>query len=201
MKRSIGATAALACCGGLAHAQYTLDWYWEVSDTGNGDGIVEPGEHALLVLLARTDGPPPVYYCASAFEIIGTAGWSGGTLVVADGNDTLGQMTNEDGVPQANNDILAIDTFQLPRFFNPQFWEGNPTAIYWIEWAPDGYSPRTVSGTSANHLSHTLYIDDFGSSVEATPTIEGFSFEVVPTPGTLVPAAALGALALRRRRR
>lgn len=183
MKRSIGATAALACCGGLAHAQYTLDWYWEVSDTGNGDGIVEPGEHALLVLLARTDGPPPVYYCASAFEIIGTAGWSGGTLVVADGNDTLGQMTNEDGVPQANNDILAIDAFQQPPHFNAGFDASDPVWLFTLRWNPEGYAARVVSGGTA-HLNHTVYTDEFGSTKDLGGQVEGFSFVVVPGPGT-----------------
>ncbi len=200
MLRAIRAGVAMACCAGAAQAQYTMDWYWTVSDTGNEDGIVQPGEHALLVLLADWDGAPPVYFAASFFDIVGNSGWDDGTLLVADGNDTLGQMTNEDGGPQSNNDILDIDVFQLPRFLNPQFWDGHPMAIYWIEWAPNGYSPRTVSGTSANHLYHSLYIDDFGTSVEATPTIGGFSFQVVPAPGALALGAACGVLALRRRR-
>lgn len=198
--RLTGAAAAAAWCAGLAHAQYTMDWYWEVSDTGNENGIIEPGEHALLVLLADWDGPPPVYFAASFFDIVGNSGWDDGTLLVAEGTDVLGRWTNEDGVPQPNNDILDIDVFQFPRAFNPQFWDGHPMAIYWIEWAPNDYSPRTVSGTSANHLYHSLYIDDFGTSVEATPTIEGFSFRVVPGPGSLALGAACGLLALRRRR-
>ncbi|GIK19244.1 MAG: PEP-CTERM sorting domain-containing protein [Leptolyngbya sp. PLA2] len=200
MTRTITAAAAAVCSAGIAYAQYTMDWRWTVSDTGNEDGIIEPGEHALLALLAAWDGPPPVYYAGSVFEILGVSGWNKGTLLVADGNDTFGQLTNEDGVPQPNNDILAIDTFQLPRFFNPQFWEGNPVVVYWIEWVPDDYSPRTVSGTSANHLNHSLYIDDFGTSVEATPTIEGFSFQVVPAPAS-VALLASGVVCAGRRRR
>ncbi|HRQ73654.1 MAG TPA: hypothetical protein PLU35_11555 [Phycisphaerales bacterium] len=200
MRRVIGMGFAVACWAGAAQAQYTMDWSWTVSDTGNEDGIIEPGEHALLTLMAEWGGPPPIWYAASFFDIVGISGWEDGTLLVADGNDELGKLTNEDGVPQSNNDILAIDTFQLPKFFNPNIWEGNPMAIYWIEWAPNGYSPRTVSGTSANHLYHSVYIDNFGTSVEATPTIEGFSFQIVPAPGTLAIAVACGVLAVRRRR-
>lgn len=34
---------------GMAGAQ-TMTFSWSVSDTGNGDGLIEPGEHALLLL-------------------------------------------------------------------------------------------------------------------------------------------------------
>ncbi|MCW5777636.1 MAG: hypothetical protein KIS87_14465 [Phycisphaeraceae bacterium] len=194
------AIVALTCCAGLALGQYTLEWTWTVSDTGNGDGIVEPGEHVLLTLWAEWGGPPPVWYAGSIFDIIGTSGWADGTLLVADGNDVLGQLSNEDGYPQPNNNILTIDTFQLPKFFNPQIWEGNPIPIYWIEWSPDDYSVRTVSGTTANHLNHSVYVDTFGTSVEATPMIEGFVFQVVPAPGVLALGAVCGWFVLPRRR-
>jgi len=52
----------------------------------------------------------------------------------------------------------------------------------------------------ANHINHSIYADDFGTSVEATPNINGFSFRVVLAPGSLVALMLCGLAAPRWRR-
>lgn len=74
----------------------------------------------------------------------------------------------DEGDLQANNDILDIEAFQLPPFFNPQFWYGNELFLYEVEWTPDEYTARAVRVTDANHLNNSFYIDSIGRSVEFT---------------------------------
>ncbi|MCW5775177.1 MAG: PEP-CTERM sorting domain-containing protein [Phycisphaeraceae bacterium] len=199
MKRAL-AVLALAGIAGAASAQNTIHWYWTVGDTGNNDGMITMGENAVLNLYAQFSAPPGTAYAGSIFDIKGTSNWATGTLLVADGNDALGALSNEDGNKQANNDILLVDTFQLPKFFNPGIDASNPIKVYSIVWQPADYSARTVSGGTSGHLNHSVYIDDFGTSLEFAPTISGFSFQVVPAPASLA-LVGLGGLAAARRRR
>ena len=198
--RSFHALIVVFCAAAAAPGQYTMEWVWQVSDTGNGDGVIQPGEHAVLRLYAGMSGPSVVGYAGSIFDIIGAGNWDQGTILVADLNENLCSLGICAGYRFPNNDIRWIDSFQLPPFFNPGFDASNPIWVYSIVWAPDDYSFKWVSGTTANHFNHSIYTDDFGTSVEATPNINGFSFPVVPAPGSLVALVVCGLAAPRWRR-
>jgi len=197
MKRAL-AVFALAGIAGAASAQSTIHWYWVVGDTGNNDGVISPGENATLNLFAQFSAPG-LHYGGSILDIIGSGNLDTGTYVSHGANPKLKQLSNGDGNLQANNDILTADTFQLPEFFNPNIDKSNPIWVYGMEWMPNDYSARTVSG-STTHLNHSIYIDTFGTSTEFSPTIEGFKFDVVPAPASLALVGLGGLVASRRRR-
>ncbi|MCL4741036.1 MAG: PEP-CTERM sorting domain-containing protein [Phycisphaerales bacterium] len=198
MKRAL-AVLALAGIAGAASAQSTIHWYWVVGDTGNNDGVISPGENATLNLYAQFSAPG-LHYGGSIFDIKGTGNLDTGTYVTHGANPKLKQLSNGDGVLQANNDILTADTFQLPEFFNAGIDKSNPIWVYGMEWMPSDYTARTVSGGSTNHLNHSIYTDTFGTSKEFTPTIDGFKFDVVPAPASLALVGLGGLVAARRRR-
>jgi len=190
-------TLALACSAGCAAAQHTMQWRWTVGDTGDGDGVITPGESALLALHARCGGEDAVGFAGSVFDVLGEALWATGGLSVEAWNDAL--LSLGDLTPQANNDILAIDAFQQPPHFNAGFDASDPVWLFTLRWNPDGYAARVVAG-GTTHLNHTVYTDEFGASKDLAGQVEGFSFEVVPGPGTAVVLLA-GAGCWGRRRR
>lgn len=198
MKRAL-AVLALAGIAGAASAQSTINWYWVVGDTGNNDGVISPGENALLSLYAEFS-EPGLHYAGSIFDILGSANLDTGTYVSRGANPKLKELSNGDGVLQGNNDILTADTFQLPEFFNPGLDKSNPIWVYSMEWMPNDYTARTVSGSTNNHQNHSIYINIYGSSIEFSPTIDGFTFDVVPAPASLALVGLGGLVAARRRR-
>lgn len=92
----------------------------------------------------------------------------------------LSELT-DDGQLQGNNDVLLVESFQLPRAFNGNFDDSNPIDLYSITWTPNDYSARNVSGIT-RHVNFSVYTDSFGTSVEYTGDVSGFSFDVVPAP-------------------
>ncbi|MCW5777637.1 MAG: hypothetical protein KIS87_14470 [Phycisphaeraceae bacterium] len=109
----------LAFAPAVAPAQHTMHWSWTASDTGNGDGVISPGESALLSLYAEWGGPDAIGFAGSLFDVLGTELWATGGLAVEAWNGAV--VSLGDPVPQGNNDILAISAFQLPPFFNDGF--------------------------------------------------------------------------------
>ncbi|HRQ73511.1 MAG TPA: PEP-CTERM sorting domain-containing protein [Phycisphaerales bacterium] len=197
MKRAL-AVFALAGIAGAASAQSTIHWYWVVGDTGNNDGVISPGENATLNLYAQFSDPG-LHYGGSILDIIGSGNLDTGTYVSRGANPKLKALSDGDGILQPNNDIKTADTFQLPEFFNPNIDKSNPIWVYGMEWMPNDYTARTVSG-STTHLNHSIYVDTFGTSKEFSPTIEGFKFDVVPAPASLALVGLGGLVAARRRR-
>lgn len=193
-------TTALFIVAGIAaaaSAQGTMTMDWTVSDTGNGDGIIEPGESALLALSATMNPMPQVGYGGSIFDIIGTSNWNTGT--VDSYLNLIDSLATGPGTLGGNNDITAIESFQLPPFFNPNYNSSNPITIYTITWTPSDYTGRTVSLTSANHANFSVYVDTFGGNAEYSGVVNGARFDVVPAPASLA-LLGLGALVARRRR-
>ncbi|QKK08066.1 MAG: PEP-CTERM sorting domain-containing protein [Planctomycetota bacterium] len=189
-------TALIAVAGmaAVASAQ-TMTISWTVSDTGNGDGIIEPGESALLTMSADMN-PGGDGFAGSIYDIIGTGNFDTGSV---DSNvNHLNELT-DDGQLQGNNDILLVESFQLPRAFNGNFDDSNPIDLYSITWTPSDYSARNVSGIT-RHVNFSVYTDSFGTSVEYTGDVSGFSFDVVPAPASMA-LLGLGGLVAGRRRR
>jgi MYXO-CTERM domain-containing protein len=190
--------ASLIAVAGIAAAAsaQTLTYSWSVSDTVDGDGIIEPGESALLTMVGTMD-PGATGFAGSIYEVRGVSNWDTGA--VASYTNHLKDLTN-DGVLQANGDILAIESFQLPSAFNPNFDASNPITLYSITWTPNDYSNRTVEVGDANHLNNDVYTDNFGTSVSYTGVTGGASFQVVPAPASMA-LLGLGGLVAGRRRR
>ena len=190
-----------ACCG-IASAQGTITYYWDINDTGLNNAVVVPGETVNLKMYAYwepTDGV--VGFAGSIYDIVGLENWETGEISLYD--NMVDALTDE-GDLQPNNDILAIEAIQLPPFFNPQFWAGNTLFLYEIEWTPVGWYDRIVRVTDANHLNNSFYIDDFGTNIEFTQLpSEGATISVIiPVPGTLFGLGVGGCLfaGMRRRR-
>jgi hypothetical protein len=190
--------ASLIALAGLAAAAsaQTLTYSWSVGDTGNNDGIITNGESALLTLTGTMD-PGATGFAGSIYEIIGQSNWDTGT--VDSFENMLDDLTGP-GVLQGNNDITAIESFQLPPLFNPNFDASNPITLYQITWTPSDFTARTVSVGDRNHLNNDVYTDDFGSSVAYTGVEGTATFEVVPAPASIA-LMGLGALVAGRRRR
>ena len=190
--------ASLIAVAGIAAAAsaQTLTYSWSVSDTGNGDGVIEPGESALLIM-SGTMSPNAAGFAGSIYDIIGGANWDTGS--VDSYVNRLNELT-DDGALQANGDILLIESFQLPSAFNGNYVSDNPIELYYITWTPADYTARTVSVGDANHLNNSVYTDSFGTSVEYSGVAGSTSFDVVPAPASMA-LLGLGGLVAGRRRR
>ena len=189
-------TALIAVAGmaAVASAQ-TMTISWMVTDSGNNDGVIEPGETAALTMYASMD-PGATGFAGSIYDILGTGNWDTGTV---DANINFLASLSDDGQLQGNNDITDIESFQLPPLFNPDFNANNPIALYQILWTPSDYSARTVSGETS-HINFDVYTDDFGTSEGYRGDVSGFSFDVVPAPASMA-LLGLGGLVAGRRRR
>ena len=168
----------MACAFVATAAAQEATYSWQVTDTGNGDGIIEPGEDALLTLWGEMS-PQEVGFGASYFQIIGLSLWETGTVVSYD--NLLDEYT-DDGTLLADGTITDIDAFQMPPFFNPEFDGSNPIPIYRIVWAPDSYADRMVMLTSDAHLYSDVYIDEYGSSIPYAAVTNAAAFEIVDVP-------------------
>ncbi|MFG0244246.1 MAG: PEP-CTERM sorting domain-containing protein [Phycisphaerales bacterium JB054] len=190
--------ASLIAVAGIAAAAsaQTITYSWTVSDTGNGDGVIEPGESALLTMSATMD-PGAAGFAGSIYDIIGGANWDTGS--VDSYVNRLNELT-DDGQLQGNGDITLIESFQLPAAFNGNFVADNPIELYYITWTPADYSARTVSVADGNHLNNSVYTDTFGTSVEYSGVAGSASFDVVPAPASMA-LLGLGGLVAGRRRR
>jgi MYXO-CTERM domain-containing protein len=187
----------LAVVAGLASAAtgQTLTLSWHVSDTGNGDGIVEPGESLLATLYAHME-PGQTGFAGAIFSIAGNDEWQHGTIESYD--NKLDSLT-DDGQLQPDNSILNIEAFQLPPAFNQDFVADNPIEVYEIVWTPENGVYRYVEWGTRDHLNGDVYTDDFGTSVPYT-VVPGSASISIPTPGVLVVLGVAG-LGVRRRQR
>lgn len=199
--KTIPTALVLFAAASVVSAEVTITYYWDINDTGSNTAAVALGETVNLKMYAYwepTDGV--VGFAGSIYEILGDENWEAGVVSLYD--NRLDALT-DDGDLQANNDILDIEAFQLPPFFNPQFWYGTTLFLYEIEWTPDEYFGQVVSVTDANHLHNSYYIDEFGTSVEFTQLpSEGATIYIIPVPGTLLGLGVGGCIfaGMRRRR-
>jgi hypothetical protein len=193
-------TAAFIIVAGIAASAsaQVMTMSWSVSDTGNGDGIIEAGESALLTMSAHMDPAPATGYAGSIFDILGTSNWDTGS--VDSYVNLIDSLATGPGTLGGNNDITGIESFQLPPFFNAEYDASNPIDIYTITWTPSDYSARDVSVGSANHANFSVYTDDFGTSAEYDGAVGGARFSVVPAPASMALLGLGGLVATRRRR-
>jgi len=189
-------TIVVAGFAAAASAQGTLTYSWSVSDTGNGDGVIEPGESALLTMKGSMS-PSATGFAGSIFDIVGTSNWATGSI---DSYENMLDALTGPGNLQGNNDITGIEAFQLPPLFNPNFDASNPVTLYKITWTPNDYSARTVQFGDTNHLNNDVYTDTFGTSVGYSGVPGSGSFNVVPAPASMA-LLGLGGLVAGRRRR
>jgi hypothetical protein len=191
MRIAIG--TAVCLLAGAAGAQ-TMTYFWTVT-TDDGDTDVQPGETAYLSLWAHME-PEETGFAGSIYDILGIRDWDTGEVVQHWNH--LQDIPNN-GILQANNDILNIETFQLPEAFNPTFDSNNPVELFTIWWATDDYVPREIEVGDADHLNNDVYTDEFGTSVsyKGVPGVARFTVNI-PAPGAL---ALLGLAAVRRARR
>lgn len=83
MYRPVLALTILAILAPQTVGQNTATWFWTVSDTGDGDGLIEHTETALLTLSCGFDPPQPQDgggFAAAIYDIIGNEGWAQGTV-------------------------------------------------------------------------------------------------------------------------
>ncbi|MCC7387459.1 MAG: hypothetical protein IT431_01695 [Phycisphaerales bacterium] len=192
--------AVIALTGAAALGQGTMTFSWTTEDTGNGDGVLQPGESAVLTLWAFMD-PEQVGLAGTNYDIAGDARW-GSTGSIDHAMNFIDSLGTGPGTLHADNSITGIKAFQLPPFFNMLFYADNPVALYEIVWTPTDYSPGSIGFWCENHQNASVYTDNFGSSVEYAIVNEPGSMRVVPAPGSFVAlGVAFGAGAAFGRRK
>ncbi len=185
-------TLVLIATAAATSVAQTITYSWDINDTGS-DTFLYSGEEVINFKLYALMEPGQVGFARSMYEILGGGDYAGAGEVVSYQN-YLSALT-DDGDLQDNNDILDIDSFQLPPFFG-EFDRSNPILLYEIEWAVTDFFTRATL-TSANHLNSDVYTDDFGTStgyeaITTTATV------LIPSPASVLPL--VGLLAWRRRR-
>ena len=182
---------AVAGIAGVASAQ-TMTMNWTLSDDGDGDGILTPGETGIATMWATMD-PGTTGFAGSIYNF-NTDGAGAYAF------DNLLDALTDDGTDDGMGNVTNIESFQLPPFFNPEFIADNPIAIATFTYTPDTYAPHTVNFTTADHLNFDVYTDDFGTNEGYTGVVEGGSFNVVPAPASMALLGLGGLVATRRRR-
>jgi hypothetical protein len=199
MKRS--AVVVLSLGASVARADVAT-WIWTVSDTGNGDGIIEPSESALLTLSVAFDPPQPqdggMFAAAGPYDILGDATWAGGMI---DTYDARLDQFSEDPMIDAQNNIRQVWHFQLPAIFGGVDHDAsNPIDLFFIRWTPGSYAPATVTLDNGGPDAW-IYTDMGGNALLYAGEGGAFSFDVVPAPATgAIFALCIGGCAARRRR-
>lgn len=192
---------ALAATATAASAQPVVNYTWTVSDTGNANGIIEPGEQGLFTLSAQIVGAPGGYFAGSIFNVMNTGGLETGTFTVLNRNAALIMNPMGDGTADMLGNISAIDVFQLSTALNPMADTSNPVTLYTIQWDPGDYTPRTVSGMDV-HVTTQIYDSPMAfAAVDVAGVGGSFVAQVVPAPGAAALLAAAGLTAVRRGRR
>ena len=203
-KSGIAALIAVAGLSAGAMAGGEAFMLVNVSDTGNGDGIIEPGESAVLTMQTRMD------WDGSGFEFLAFGGvivdFLGGDgtgdsswTILNSLDDIVGDTTVDEGENLRNMGFLQLDFLG--------YTTDNPIDLARIVWDPQGdYSARTVSFTTdltpSLGVVGVLVRNDNGKVVSEnwSATEADISFEVVPAPASLA-LLGLGGLAASRRRR
>lgn len=191
----------LAATTAAASAQVAT-WYWTVSDTGNGDGLIEPGESALLTLWLsfepRQDQAGGGVAFIGPYDILGNDRWSLGSveqhtnlLLIGDGQDA--------GVLDDSNNIRGIEHFQYAKFLGAPFRADNPIDLVFLHWTPHDHKPGAVILENGAPDAH-IYTDIWGNTLLYAGAGGSVTFHVVPAPAS-APAFGLCALAALRRRR
>ncbi len=174
-------------------------WFWTVSDTGDEDGFIEPGESALLSLWVEFEPQAVGVAETGPYIVAGDQTWAAGTVEEFRnhldqtgfyGNGTLDEVTNT---------IADIHHFQLPPFYNDEFISHNPIKVYTIQWKPATYRIGSVMLT-AEAPGVWIYTNDFGERAIYDGFGGGGTFFVAPAPAT-VAVFAFGVLGWARRRR
>ncbi len=192
----------LAATAAAAHAQVAT-WYWTVSDTGNGDGLIEPGESAVLTLWVgfdpRQDHAGGGVSASGPYDILGSAAWASGTITERTNHMWFG-IDEDTGTLDDDNNILGIEHFQYPAFWGGlSFDDANPVDLVLLRWTPDSYTPQAV--TLMNGAPDVyVYIDVYGSNLLYSGTGGGVTFHIVPAPASAAAFGLCAIAALRRRR-
>jgi hypothetical protein len=200
MKRS--AIILLALGAAVARADVAT-WFWTVSDTGNGDGVIEPGESARITLWAGFD--PRHDYSggfseAGPYTISGDAAWSAGIVEeyrnLLDPEHAFGDGT----LDGATNAIAGVHHFQWSPGIGDQFNPSNPIMLYAIRWKPANYDPTTVLVGNGGPDAW-IYTSSVGDRSLYAGAGGAGTFVVVPAPctGLMLPVAAVLCPARRRR--
>ncbi|HZW11328.1 MAG TPA: hypothetical protein VFF69_15600 [Phycisphaerales bacterium] len=192
--RGLAAAAAAIAAAGAACGQ-TITYFWTVT-TDNGDTDIGPGEDSAYLSLWAHMAPEATGIAGSIYDIRGIENWDTGEIT---SYSHLLSAFGEVSI-QSNNDIVFIESFQLPPAFNRNFDASNPVELFRITWTASDFSARTVELGDANHLNNDVYTDEFGSSVpyEGVPGVAEFTI-AIPGPGGLL-LLGLGALGRRVRR-
>jgi hypothetical protein len=195
----LAAAAALAAAS-AANAQSMVNYTWAVSDTGNANGLIEPGESGVFTLSAQIMAAPGAYFAGSIFNVMNTGGLETGSYTGMVRNPALTMNPVGSGTADPLGNISAVDVFQLSSFMNPLAVTANPITLYTLTWQPADYTPRAVSGAGI-HLTSQIYADPFAiGATDAMAVPGGFAAQVVPAPGAAALLAVAGLTAARRRR-
>jgi len=195
---AVAGLSAGAMAGGEAFLLINL------GDTGNNDGVVEPGESAVLNIQTRMDwdgtGFPLVAFGGTIIDVLGGDGTGDASYTILNSlADIVGDTTVDSGENLRNMGFLQLDF--------TGYTTDNPIDLARVVWDPQGdYSARSVSYRLSLEpslgLIGVLVRNNKGKIVsESWPGTEAsVTFDVVPAPASLA-LLGLGGLATSRRRR
>ena len=201
MRTAAAATiVALAAAATSANAQ-SVNWSWTVSDTGNANGVIEPGEQGIFSLSAQIVGAAPGAHLGNAiFNVMNLGGLETGTFTSLTRNGALSFNPLGNGTADPLGNINGVDAFQLGFMLNPAASLDNPIHVFTAQWAPTDYTPRSVTGGSV-HLLTSIYSDMFAVAATDVPSVGGVvTAQIVPAPGAVALLGLAGLTAARRRR-
>ena len=173
-------------------------WFWTVSDTGNGDGVIEPGESALLTLSVAFDPVATGLALAGPYTISGEAAWSRGTVDDRANLFDPHDFFDDGSLDELTNAISDIEHFQFPPVAGEHFYPDNPIDVFAIRWTPADYRPATVV-LNNGAPDAWIYLDNFGQWALYDGAGGNGAFDVVPASPTTIVVAFGIALATRRR--
>jgi hypothetical protein len=233
--RAILALTAAAGLAGVANAQTqtqnsTVSFTLSFQDTGNHDGIVQPGESALITMNVSFTGQntvgsfaPPVGTFSSGtirglgagfVDLTGTAnngGNANGNWDVTDAIDPTWDLIGSAawGTPaSAGSNLQNVQFGQFPTGPNAINTTNPINAVWHGTWTPASFTSRTVTftvgdGAASGGFGASVLFRTGSSSLASAFALESYgnvTIPVAPAPASLA-LLGLGGLVAGRRRR
>ena len=193
----------------------TVTFSIEIGDTGNGDGLIEPGERAIFTAWAELDPGigATVMHCTSTscfpaqvqaiggaqFDVVPLQAGNTGTFIEWQLTPSLNAL-NMHG-QSMDHGIINIGAAQI-SLVNPD--QRNPIPLWTATWEPSNYLARTVAFGTRPHGSQTpvvwLSVNGLSGPPEIWTQLDvPIIFQVVPSPAVNSLLVVAGVLFSRRR--
>ncbi len=204
-----------------AQPQEPIKFLLTVEDTGNQNGVIEPGEAALFTVTAdmKADGinsvGTPVFWNqgwvwgtlyalgSAQFDLISLAYGHTGTWSQMAVTPSLYAGGNFQGTPQPDGSVYQVGASQLVILPHMPGDQRDPIPLWTALWTPSDYAPRDVAYTTIADYSE-VYVDvpSAGLVGESFYPIQGsVVFTIIPSSSGCAVLVLAACLSHARRRR